>query len=89
LSLKLLTLVVVFSLMLILFLSRIVIPSFWLELALGAVTPQGFGILIGFVFRLPTPTPPLVHILLLLLLPLHFSNGIIDSVIFVALVYRL
>jgi hypothetical protein len=60
-----------------------------LELALGAVTPQGFGILIGFVFRLPTPTPPLVHMLLLLPFPLHFSNGIIDLVIFVALNYRL
>jgi hypothetical protein len=60
-----------------------------LELALGAVTPQGFGILIGFVFLLPTPTSPLVHMLLLILLPLHFSNGIIDLVIFVALASRL
>jgi hypothetical protein len=73
---------------LILFLSRIVAPSFWLELALGAVTPQGFGILIGFVFHLPTPAPPLLHMLLLLPLPLHFSNGIIDLVIFVVLAYR-
>jgi hypothetical protein len=87
--LKLLTLVVVFSLMLILFLSRIVTPSFWLELALGAVTLQGFGILIGFVFPLPTLASPLVHMLLLLLLPLHFSNGIIALVIFVALASRL
>jgi hypothetical protein len=75
--------------MLILFLFRIVTPSFWLELALGAVTPQGFGILIGFVFLLSTQAPPVVHMLLLLLLPLHFSNGIIDLVISVALAYRL
>jgi hypothetical protein len=75
--------------MLILFLSRIVTPSFWLELALGTVTPQGFGILIGFVFHLPTPASPLVHMLLLLLLPLPFSNGIIDLVIFVAFASRL
>jgi hypothetical protein len=88
-SLKLLTLVVVFSLMLSLFLSRIVTPSFWLELALGAVTPQGFGILIGSGFHLPTPASPLIHMLLLLLLPLHFSNDIINLVIFVALVSRL
>jgi xanthosine utilization system XapX-like protein len=58
-----------------------------LELALGAVTPQGCGILIGFVFHLPTPSPPVVH--MLWLLPLHFSNGIIDLVIFVALTYHL
>jgi hypothetical protein len=45
--------------------------------------------LIGFVFHLPTPASPLVHLLLLLLLPLHFSNGIIDLVIFVTLVSRL
>jgi hypothetical protein len=45
--------------------------------------------LIGFVFHLPTPAPPFIHMLLLLLLPLHFSNGIIDLVIFVALAYRL
>jgi hypothetical protein len=75
--------------MLILFLFRIVTPSFWLELALGAVTPQGFGILIGFVFHLPTPAPPVVLMLLLLPLTLHFSNGIIDLVIFAALAYRL
>jgi hypothetical protein len=75
--------------MLILFLSRIITPSFWLELALGVVTPQGLEILIGFVFHLPTPASPLVHMLLLLLLPLHFSNGIIDFVIFVALTSRL
>jgi hypothetical protein len=74
--------------MLILFLSRIITPSFWLELALGDVTPQGFGILIGFVFPLPTPAPPLLHMLLLLPLPLHFSNGIIDLVISVVLAYR-
>jgi hypothetical protein len=74
---------------LILFLFGIVTPSFWLELALGAVTPQGFGILICFVFHLPTPSPPLVHMLLLLPLPLQFSNGIINLVIFVALAYRL
>jgi hypothetical protein len=73
--------------MLILFLSRIVTPSFWLELALGAVTPQGFGILISFVFPLPTPAPPLLHMLLLLPLPLHFSNGIIDLVISMVLAY--
>jgi hypothetical protein len=72
--------------MLILFLSRIVTSSFWLELALGAVTPQGFGILIGCIFPLPTPAPPLLH--MLLLLPLLFSNGIIDLVIFVVLAYR-
>jgi hypothetical protein len=60
-----------------------------LELALGAVTPQGFGILIGFVFHLPTPSPLVVHMLLLLPLPLHFSNGIIDLVIFVALTFHL
>jgi hypothetical protein len=60
-----------------------------LELALGAVTPQGFG-LIGFVFCLLTPTPPLAHMLLLLPLPLHFSNnGITNLVIFVALAYHL
>jgi hypothetical protein len=82
------TLVVMFSLMLILFLSRIETPSFWLELALGAVTLQGFGILIGFVFHLPTPASPLLHMLLLLPLPPHFSNGIIDLVIFVGLAYR-
>jgi hypothetical protein len=87
--LKLLTLVVVSFFMLILCLSRIITPNFWLELALGAVTPQGFQILIGFVFHLPTPAPPLVHMLLLLPLPLHFSNGIIDLVIFVALASRL
>jgi hypothetical protein len=59
-----------------------------LELALGTVTPQGFGILIGFVFPLSTPAPPLLYMLLLLPLPLHFSNGIIDLVIFVDLAYR-
>jgi hypothetical protein len=74
--------------MLILFLSRIVTPSFWLELALGAMTPQGFGILIGFAFPLPTPAQPLLHMLLLLPLPLHFSNGIIVLVIFVVLTYH-
>jgi hypothetical protein len=74
--------------MLILFLSKIVTPSVWLELALGVVNPQGFGILIGFVFHLSTPAPPLLHMLFLLLLPLHFSNGIIDLVIFVVLAYR-
>jgi hypothetical protein len=88
LSLKLLTLVVVFSLMLILFLSRIVTLSFWLELALGVVTPQGFGILIDFIFHLPTPAPPLLHMLLLLPLPPHFKYGIIDLVIFVVLSYH-
>jgi hypothetical protein len=36
----------------------------------------------------PTPPPPLLHMLLLLPLPLHFSNGIIDLVIFVDLAYR-
>jgi hypothetical protein len=45
--------------------------------------------LIGFIFCLPTPTPPLVHMLLLLPLLLHFSNGITDLVIFVALAYHL
>jgi hypothetical protein len=75
--------------MLILFLSRIVTASYWLELALGAVTPQGFGILIGFVFHLPTPAPTLFHMLLLLPIPLHFSNGIIDLVIFVTLAFRI
>jgi hypothetical protein len=50
--------------MLIMFLSRIITPSFWLELALDAVTPQGFGILIGFVFHLPTLASPLVHMLI-------------------------
>jgi hypothetical protein len=59
-----------------------------LELALGAVTPRGFGILIGFNFHLPTPAPPLLHMLLLLLLLPHFINGIIDLVIFVVLAYR-
>jgi hypothetical protein len=74
--------------MLILFMSRIVTPSFWLELALGVVTPQGFGILIGFVFPPSTLAPPLLHMLLLLPLPLHFSNGIIDLIIFVVLAYH-
>jgi hypothetical protein len=75
--------------MLILFLSRIITLSFWLELALGAMTPQGFGISIGFDFHLQTPASPLIHMLLLLLLPLHFGNDIIDLVIFVALASHL
>jgi hypothetical protein len=65
-----------------------VTPSLWLELALGAVTPRDFGILIGFVFHRPTLAPPLLPMLLLLPLPPHFSNGIIDLVIFVVLTYR-
>jgi hypothetical protein len=71
------------------FLFRIVTPNFWLELPHGVVTPQGFGILIGFVFHLPTPSQPVIHMLLLLPLPLLFSNVIIDLVIFVALAFRL
>jgi hypothetical protein len=73
--------------MIILVLSRIVAPRLWLGLALGVVTPKAFGTLTSFVFLLPTP--PLVHMLSLLLLPLCFNNGIIDLVMFVVLAYRL
>jgi hypothetical protein len=77
------------SLMLILVLSWIAAPRFWLGLALGVMTPRAFRTSTGFFFHLPTPTPPLVHMLLLPLRPLCFSNGIIDLVIYVVLAYRL
>jgi hypothetical protein len=74
--------------MLTLVLSRIVVPRFWLGLALGAVILRASGTWTGFVFLPLLPRLP-VHLLLLSLLsPAPSSSGIIVWVICVAPVFH-